>query len=1094
MSKGSNSTSTESSNTPNPTAMGAYNSLLSQAQSVASTPYQPYTGEEVAPLNSTQQAGVGNISDLASGFQPYAAQAGSNIAGAGAPITAADLSNYYNPYTSQVVNATQADFDTQNARANSTVTGNAAAQGALGGNRVGVAQALTQEGQERVQAPVIAGLQSQGFQQAQQAAQTDKSRQLQAGSAELAGGEQTAQAQVGAGTLAQQTQQSQDTQARADYFQQQGYPFATAQWLASIVLPTGSQMGSSAQSATQGPTPNQWTQAAGLGVTAAAAFARDGGRIQGFAEGGAPNMDVTGGMGWVPAAQVQGHPLATATAPPGKLNDPNSQSGAAGLGGMGAGLGKIGKGLFNKFADSDPNALAGTSDNPLPGLDASDYGVSSMDQEWRGGRVPRRGFAEGGVPEFKGGVESTPYDDYMAWQAPTQRQAYSGDMGALDALNAAAANPPPSSRLPAETLGKWGDLSPQMHQRLNGYANGFRARGGVAGFAGGGVPVSAGFGGGGVEELDYTDLPPIHDTPPSTAADRAADANALRLAGKDAAPDGVAASNAGLLGGEDQPFTKPVKTTSFQRPGVAASSGDEIVPRAMSAFHSIKGGEMPKRALGFASQQPPDDAPDDAPTDVSARGRTPAARSGVAATEQPQSDEKNIFGLPKISDEARQGLISMGLGMMATRRGGPGSFLGGVGEGGEQGMQTYAAARAATAARDAQLRKEAFEREKFNRPYNEMTAEQKAKHGEGRYAIIPGVTTADGSPIERDTHNPNKPPLNAITRQPLTQAEMQSVQQGGWKPYKNMTTEGGDPVLFNSQGHMKNANTQEMIPPGTKLVDSTNAPLAGTSKQVRSAQLAGGDVKSAYSGLTNRAGDNIAKRQIYDDAVNELVTTGGMTPTQAAKYMSDQMQAFAANGVGLSAEARTAGVREANLKIILNVTDAAIPAALEASENVQRLGWRKPNELIQAGQVMTSNKELALFGMANLQLAEGWARAMNPTGVMRESDRDKALHYLSTADNKETYAAVVRQLKKQIDRELGAVQNVKAHGGFDAKVADKDSTADKARAELDAAGGKPTAAAPAAAAKPVPTQADIEYAKANPSVHDKFVKRFGREP
>jgi hypothetical protein len=65
------------------------------------------------------------------------------------------------------------------------------------------------------------------------------------------------------------------------------------------------------------------------------------------------------------------------------------------------------------------------------------------------------------------------------------------------------------------------------------------------------------------------------------------------------------------------------------------------------------------------------------------------------------------------------------------------------------------------------------------------------------------------------------------------------------------------------------------------------------------------------------------------------------------------------------------------------------------------------------------------FGMANLQLAEGWARAMNPTGVMRESDRDKALSFLSTATSKETYKALVMQLQTQIQRERAAIESGK---------------------------------------------------------------------
>ncbi len=74
---------------------------------------------------------------------------------------------------------------------------------------------------------------------------------------------------------------------------------------------------------------------------------------------------------------------------------------------------------------------------------------------------------------------------------------------------------------------------------------------------------------------------------------------------------------------------------------------------------------------------------------------------------------------------------------------------------------------------------------------------------------------------------------------------------------------------------------------------------------------------------------------------------------------------------------------------------------------------------------MTSDPAQVKFGMANLQLAEHWARAMNPLGVMREGDRDLALGYLNTALSHGTYVQAINQLHTQILRERDAVR----HGG-----------------------------------------------------------------
>ena len=162
--------------------------------------------------------------------------------------------------------------------------------------------------------------------------------------------------------------------------------------------------------------------------------------------------------------------------------------------------------------------------------------------------------------------------------------------------------------------------------------------------------------------------------------------------------------------------------------------------------------------------------------------------------------------------------------------------------------------------------------------------------------------------------------------------------------------------------------------------------------------------------------------RIQNRMADILVKEDGLSMADAAKKVSAAVQGFKASQVGQSAEARTGATREANLNLILKAADAAIPAALDASDAVARTGWVPVNKIIQKGEVATSDPNLMKFGMANLQLAEHWARAMNPTGVMRESDRDKALEFLSTATSKDTYRQLVEQLRTQITRERDAVK------------------------------------------------------------------------
>lgn len=205
----------------------------------------------------------------------------------------------------------------------------------------------------------------------------------------------------------------------------------------------------------------------------------------------------------------------------------------------------------------------------------------------------------------------------------------------------------------------------------------------------------------------------------------------------------------------------------------------------------------------------------------------------------------------------------------------------------------------------------------------------------------------------------------------------------------------------------------------------TNRPadtgLSDASRDIKARQIINGD----YSGLQNigrgaQAGKTL--EAVSNRAAEILMEEHGMSSADAAAHLGKKVQEFKASSMGQGAEARTAGVREANLNLILRATEAAVPAALEASEKVARTGWVPVNKVIQRGEVVASSPELKRFGMANLQLAEHWARAMNPTGVMRESDRDKALEFLSTADSKDTYRQAVDQLKTQITRERDAVR------------------------------------------------------------------------
>ena len=254
--------------------MQAYTNILNQAQNVAATPYNPYTGQGVAPINPEQYLGVSGVNTYANAAQPYYSQAGGLMAAASNPLSSGQIQSYYSPYNQDVINATIQQFGNQNVQQQQQVTGNAIAQGALGGNRTAVAQSELANQQQLAQAPVIAGLENTGYNQAVQLAMQQYQQNPEAaayGLANIGAGAQTsgltgAGAQLGAGTTEQQTQQALDTYLYNQYMAQQAYPFQTLGYQAGIDTGVGSLMGGTSTTTT--PPPNIFSEIGGAGLGA----------------------------------------------------------------------------------------------------------------------------------------------------------------------------------------------------------------------------------------------------------------------------------------------------------------------------------------------------------------------------------------------------------------------------------------------------------------------------------------------------------------------------------------------------------------------------------------------------------------------------------------------------------------------------------------------------------------------------------------------------------------------------------------------------------------------------------------------------------
>lgn len=362
-------TTQQSSSTPN--GLPQLYDIWGRVKDVASQPYTPYGGQMVAGLTPTQQAGIAGVSGAQGSAQPYFDQAADYARTGAAPIDASSINRYMSPYTQNVIDATRRNFDQDNAIQQNQIVGNAAAKGALGGDRVGVAQAEAARQQRLAQDPVIAGLYSSAYDKAIGAAQQDRSAAAQGAytfgalapsvqNARISG----AQAQIGAGGLEQGTEQAKLTAAYNQYLQRLAFPYQQAGFLASAGLPAVGAMGGQTAGASTQPGPNPWGQIAGLGLTAAMML-RHGGRVPPrYASGGPIGLfDIPTYVPKFSGASAMS-PYASAPALP-TAGKPQEMQGFSPQQIMGAS-----KGLKSLFGggDTTPTGFTGNTDVPFSGI------------------------------------------------------------------------------------------------------------------------------------------------------------------------------------------------------------------------------------------------------------------------------------------------------------------------------------------------------------------------------------------------------------------------------------------------------------------------------------------------------------------------------------------------------------------------------------------------------------------------------------------------------------------------------------------------------------------------------------------------------
>ena len=168
----------------------------STAATAMNAPVSPNVMGQAAQAQTAATVGTG----AGMMYQPMSVEAGT--------LAETDLTQYQNPYESQVVQQTMSDLDRARQIQQMEQGAKMTAAGAFGGSRHGIAQAESNRAFYDRAGALAGQMRQQGFQNAQQMAQQDLQRQMQASLAnqqvDLAGQQQRMQAASQLGRLGQQ--------------------------------------------------------------------------------------------------------------------------------------------------------------------------------------------------------------------------------------------------------------------------------------------------------------------------------------------------------------------------------------------------------------------------------------------------------------------------------------------------------------------------------------------------------------------------------------------------------------------------------------------------------------------------------------------------------------------------------------------------------------------------------------------------------------------------------------------------------------------------------------------------------------------------
>ncbi len=193
--------------------------------------------------------------------------------------------------------------------------------------------------------------------------------------------------------------------------------------------------------------------------------------------------------------------------------------------------------------------------------------------------------------------------------------------------------------------------------------------------------------------------------------------------------------------------------------------------------------------------------------------------------------------------------------------------------------------------------------------------------------------------------------------------------------------------------------------------DPSNLSDAGVDFAIQQSFL--GD-KSAIQGLSR----NPAMRARILNRIPAVAAEMNLSPTDVARQQAEFQ--------GFTQGQRTLGQRQANIELAANVLKQFVPIAVAASDAYTRSGIKSLNDLQNAAASRTASPELRRLNASVNAVVNAYGRAVNPSGVSSDADKQHAREILDAGFSKGDFKAAADQLLVEINAELKAPGEVKA--------------------------------------------------------------------